>query len=89
MHYDIITGSHNRIAPVRVKHRVPDVSHSQWEPPTVLTPPPCVLQHAAIHAPPAHRQALHPQEGEHGDGQLHEPGHEGAAEQVESSDRAA
>lgn len=39
-------------------------------------------QHAAVLFSPTHRQTLHQEEGEPGDSQLPESGHEGAAEQV-------
>ncbi len=51
--------------------------------PSVLTsPPPSAPQHAAVLVSPTHRQTLHQEEGKHGDSQLPESCHEGAAEQV-------
>ena len=44
--------------------------------------PPSAPQRAAVLLPPAHRQTLHQEEGEHGDGELPESCHEGAAQQV-------
>lgn len=64
------------IVSVRIKLKAPVNFHffRQW-----MT---CAPQHAALHSPPAHRHALHPEEGQHGDRQLPESSHEGAAEQV-------